>query len=95
MDDRDPRGISEDELERRLNAAANARENTRLVVDDTEDRGWTAFYRVYDADPTMAPDGIGLLGVEGGNSRREVLEHLWTTLDLNRDFESWRRLRDA
>ena len=82
---KDPRALSDEQLEQALNDAAVARGGAHLVVTgDATGSCCAAFF-------TDAVECVRTRGVVGASSQRAALEQLWLSLDFSDDLAAWER----
>jgi hypothetical protein len=90
MDPKDPRSLSDEDLERRLREEGFRRYDCDLIVSRADSGTWSADFKSYGGISELAPEGITRHGIEGGDSRRHVLEQLWLSLDVEDDLADYR-----
>jgi hypothetical protein len=93
MEPKDPRTLSDEQLESRLRDEGLRRYDNDLFVRREDDGSWSAQFKSFKTPADMAPKGVTRHGIEGAPSGRVALEQLWLSLDIEDDLEDYRRER--
>ena len=89
MEPKDPSGLSDEDLERRLREEALARYDAELQVQEDSGTWWVGFERYIE--PPNLDDLRSAFGYPAsGGTRREALEKLWGSVDLEDDLKRYR-----